>query len=546
MQGWNIADVLETVAETVPDRPAIIRGQSVVTWRDLITRGRGLASYLTRQGVSRQGKVALYLHNRPEYLEGFVGALLGSLVPVNTNYRYTADELVYLWNNCDAEAVVFQGVFTEVVADVRNQVRGVRAWLWVDDGVGTCPPWATPYSTASEDTTGSAVALWQRSGNDLVLLYTGGTTGMPKGVMWRQDDLFTILTKATSGRYPEGPDLDVVRARVAAQPRLHLPAAPLMHGTGSFTCLPFLFRGGAIVLLEGDSFSATELLDAVREHNVHSVAWVGDVFARPVVEALERPDAPILDSWRVVTSGGLTFSEDLKRRLLAQVPGLAIADVFGASETLAVGRSVTRSEEEVTTNGTFAFESAVRVFRMDSTEDVAADGMEIGRVAFAGRHPIGYYKDEQKTKDTFVHVEGVSYCLSGDLARRNSDGGVTMLGRGSTSINTGGEKVFPEEVESVVRELSDIVDVAVAGIPDEKWGETVAAAVQLLSPTTLTPETIQDFVRERLAAYKIPRHIVFVAEVPRLPSGKPDYVRLAGVLERPTVCVTSLTQTGLE
>ncbi|MCW2737959.1 AMP-binding protein [Nocardioides sp.] len=531
MQGWNIADVLEAVGAVAPEQPALITADREVTWGRLLDDGRRFARHLVDAGVGRQGKVALYLKNRPEYIGGFVGSLQGSFVPVNTNYRYAADELAYLWDNCDAEAVVFQGSFVDVVESVRDRVPSVRTWIWVDDGTASCPPWATSYVEAVATRDGSQDLPWRRSGDDLVLLYTGGTTGMPKGVMWRQDDLFNILSRATGSNYPADQDLQLVRDRVPSSRRRHLPAAPLMHGTGTFTCLPFLFRGGAVVLLQGDSFSADELLDAVDRHDVYSVAWVGDVFARPVVEELERGGAWDLTGWKVVTSGGLTFSDDLKSRLIARVPHLTIADVFGASETLAVGRSITRGGSGGDADRSFSFESGARVFRHDSTQDVRADGAEIGRVAFAGRHPLGYYKDEAKTASTFLRVDGTSYCLSGDFATLNPDGTVNVLGRGSTSINTGGEKVFPEEVETVIRQIPGVVDVAVAGTPDERWGEAVSAAVEVEQGCTLEPDVIQSFVRERLAAYKIPRRVVFVDEVPRVPSGKPDYDLLGPLIE---------------
>jgi 3-oxocholest-4-en-26-oate---CoA ligase len=336
MMGWNIADVLEIVADEVPESTAVVYGERRLTWRELDLRAGRIAAHLREAGLRRQDKVVQYLRNCPEYIESMYGTLKASLVPVNTNYRYVGDELVYLWENADIRAVVFHGEFTEQIEKIRDRVPGVRAWLWVDDGTTPCPNWAADYQRLAERPTDRPRV--RRTADDLLILYTGGTTGMPKGVMWRQDDLFVLLGNAAHGRYGDEQDLAYARSRVAAVGRRMLPAAPLMHGAGTFSCVPILARGGAVVLLEGRSFDPVEFLDVVDRRNVFSASWVGDAFARPVTEALDAyPGRWRLDGWKAVTSGGVIFSDATKRRLLDHVPHLLINDVFGASEAITVG-----------------------------------------------------------------------------------------------------------------------------------------------------------------------------------------------------------------
>lgn len=519
MSGWNIADLLGVVAEEVGDAPAVVQGDRRLSWREFDARTEALATQLIAAGLRRQDKVVQYLRNCPEYVESFAAALKASLVPVNTNYRYGPDELTYLWQNADAAAVVFAGSFGPTIERMRGAVPSVRLWLWVDDGSDECPRWAMPYEAAM-----SAPAMAQRSvkrdGDDLVLLYTGGTTGLPKGVMWRQDDLVVLLGNAANARYPDRPDLAFARERVAAAGRRHLPAAPLMHGAGVLTCLPVMMRGGTVVLLEGASFRAEELLDTVERERVNSVGWVGDAFARPVLEALDRePERWDLSSWSIVTSGGVLFSEEVKRGLLRHLPSLLIADVYGSSEAIAAARSITTAKS-AQVRRSFAVGGAVAVLDPEDRPVVPGSG-QVGRVAYAGRSPVGYYKDESKSAETFRSVGGQRFVMTGDSATVDTDGAIVLLGRGSSCINTGGEKVYPEEVEEVLKRHPSVADAVVLGLSDERFGESVAAVVQLVAGAQLDLTRLQDHVRDHLAGYKVPRRIA-VAQVVRGPSGKVD------------------------
>jgi 3-oxocholest-4-en-26-oate---CoA ligase len=529
MAGWNIADVLDVVANEVPESPAVISGKRLFSWREFDTRAQNVAYHLAATGLTRQDKVAQYLRNCPEYIESFVAALKASMVPVNTNYRYGPAELTYLWTDAEARAVIFAASFTETIEQMRRQVPGVIRWLWVDDTGGDCPEWATSYEDAAADVPAARQA-WDRDGDDLVLLYTGGTTGLPKGVMWRQDDLFVKLGNASNGRYPDAVDLDYARSRIASRGRRHLPAAPLMHGAGCLTCLPVIARGGTVVLLENRSFSAEELLDTVEREGVNSVGWVGDAFAKPVLAALDAaPSRWDLSSWSIVTSGGVLFSDEVKRGLIRHVPGLLIADVYGASETLEAARSVVTGESDHTPARSFVVGNGAVVLNDEDIEVVPGSG-EVGRVAFSGRLPLGYYRDRAKTEATFRQVNGRRYSMTGDYAVVEADGRVTVLGRGSSCINTGGEKVYPEEVEEVLKRHPAVEDVAVLGIPDERFGERITAAVQLTPGFELDVVGLRDHVRQHLAGYKIPRTVVAVDRLVRGPSGKVDQLAVRALL----------------
>lgn len=522
MTGWNIADVLEMVAEEVPGSPAVIQGGRVVSWAELDQRAGRVAAYL-RAGLPPGGSVAQYLRNSPEYIESLYACLKASLVPVNTNYRYGRDELVYLWDNADVRAVVFHGEFAARIGLLRHRLPGIRSWLWVDDGTGPCPAWAVSYqAVAAAPPVGPVPGPVQRSGDDLLLLYTGGTTGLPKGVMWRQDDLFILLGNAARGGYPDQPDLAYARSRVAREGRRMLPAAPLMHGAGCFSCVPILARGGAIVLLEGQSFNPAEFLDTVDRWQVHAASWVGDAFARPVADALDaHPGRWRLSSLKTITSGGVVFSEAVKRRLLAHVPHLLINDVFGASEAITVGSSLVTKDNIAASDGSFRPRPGMRVID-EAGRDVVPGSGAAGLIAFAGRQPLGYYKDERKTAEVFRDIGGRRYSVPGDWAVVAADGTVTLLGRGSACINTGGEKVYPDEVEKVLTALPGVADAVVIGVPHERFGQAVVAVVQAVPGQGLSAEVVISHCKAHLAGYKAPREVILVASIGRGPTGKVD------------------------
>ena len=536
MSKWNFADVWETVAEELPDAPAVIHGAHTRNWRQLDERADNVGRWLLGAGVAEQEKVALYLYNCSEYLEACFAIYKVGLVPVNTNYRYASDELVYLWENADTVAVVFHGSFVERIEGIRHRLPGVRSWLWVDDGSAPCPSWATPYEEAAE-TTGfhgaggheRVRAPWGRGPDDIHMLYTGGTTGMPKGVMWRQDDLFARLNGGGFRRYPLEGGIEDVRAELVANGAgmTLLPACPLMHGTGGFTAMECLSEGGRVVTLTSRQFDPVELLDTVEAQTVNCIIIVGDAFARPILATLDaHPGRWDLGSLTAVISSGVMWSEETKRELLAHHPDMLLIDTFGSSEALGIGTSVSSNRGAAKT-ARFKLGRDVRVVDPDG-RDIEPGSGRIGELALGGRIPVGYYKDDTKTAAVFREIDGVRYSVPGDYAEVRDDGSIHLLGRGSACINTGGEKVYPEEVEEVVKTFPGVLDAVVVGIPNERFGEEIVAVVQLTGGATVDsvdPDGIVEHVKSHLASYKAPRRIRFVETIGRSPSGKVDYTR---------------------
>ena len=516
---WTFADVWETVADTVPERIALAHGDRQVTWREFERHADSVAAALLDAGLQRQDKVALYLHNAPEYLESAFAALKAGLVPVNTNYRYTGDELVQLWTDADAAAVIFHGTFAAQAEAVRARCPAVRAWLFVDDGEVACPSWAIPYESAVQAATARTLVPWGRSGDDQLLIYTGGTTGLPRGVMWRQHDMF-LASNTTSD--PEFADHDHIRRRLGeATPPVGLPAAPLMHGTGFVFAATILNRGGTVVTVPGISFDVIALLDAMVREGVTDLCIVGDAFCRPMVDALDRePDRWDLGRLKVVSSSGMAWSAPIKERLLAHAPSALLIDFLNSSEASGMGRALTSAKRK---------ENGSRFQLGKNACVIGDDGRPLepgnpapGRLAVRGHIPLGYYKDPAKTAATFPVIDGVRFSVPGDLATIDADGAITLLGRGSTSINTGGEKVYPEEVEEAIGSFVGVADALVVGVPHARFGQMVTAAVAMADSAIFDEAGLLEHLRGRLAGHKIPRAIMPVASIGRGPNGKAD------------------------
>ncbi len=525
-QGWNFADVFEALAARQPDALAQRHGGASSTWSQFDRRADGVAATLLAAGVVEQDKVAQYLYNAPEYLESALAAFKAGLAIVNTNFRYAADELVYLWDNADVVAVVFHGAFTDRITDIRDRLPHIRTWLWVDDGSGPCPPWAQPYEDAAATPAGShACGPWGRSGDHLVLLYTGGTTGMPKGVMWRQDDLFGALDATNRKRLPPGQDLAAATARVTKPGPRNLPAAPLMHGTGLFYALSNLMIGGSVVTMTSRHFDPVGLLDTVQAERINSMSIVGDAFAKPILRALDaEPERWDISSLRVIVSSGVIWSAATKAGLLRHNDRLIMVDTLGSSEAIGMASSTVSSDKAAQT-AAFRIGPNTRVVTDDGRDVVWGSG-EMGRVAMRGFTPIGYYKDPEKSAATFQVIDGVRYSIPGDFATVDADGTVRLLGRGSQCINTGGEKVYPEEVEEVLKLHPTVADAAVVGVPDERFGEAITALVEPHGGHTVDEGTLIAHVKEHLAGYKAPKRVIAIGTVGRAANGKLDYKTL--------------------
>ncbi len=527
MPGWNFAELWEQVADRFPESDAQVQGERRTSWKEFDARADGLARYLLDQGAVHQDKIALYLYNAPEYMEGAFGAFKAGLVPVNTNYRYLDDELAYLWQNADAVAVIFHGCFTERVAAVRERVPQVRDWLWVDDGSGEMPEWATAYESVVTVPTERVVPAWGRSGDDILMIYTGGTTGMPKGVMWRQDDLIRAVISVSNPLFNEDPETIGFTAAIdslEAPGMPGMPACPLMHGTGWFTANLYLTAGGSLVLLEDRHLDIEELLDTIQREKVGALTIVGDAFAKPILRVLDaQPDRWDLSSLFLITSSGVMWSEGSKQGLLKHNPNMFLIDSFSSSEAIGLGQSVSSSGAEEKT-AHFSLGNGAQVISDDGHAVQAGSG-ERGRVAVPGNQPLGYYKDPEKSAATFIEFEGVRYSMPGDYATIEADGTITLLGRGSVCINTGGEKVFPEEVEEALKTQAQVHDAVVVGVPDEKFGEAITAVVEIAPGASVESAELIEHVKAVLAAYKAPKTVLFVDSIGRAPNGKVDYKR---------------------
>jgi fatty-acyl-CoA synthase len=529
MPAWNFATMWEIAADTHADDPAVVQGSREITWGEFDRRADGIARTLLDRGAVAQDKVAQYLYNCPEYLESVFASFKAGLVPVNTNYRYADDELVYLWDNCDAVCVVFHGTFVEHIERIRERLPKVATWLWVDDGSGPCPEWALPYETAATTPTDRVVPPWGRGDDDILLMYTGGTTGMPKGVMWRQDSLVKAVVSSVDPLWAGPADYDAMREKLtgAAPGGVLLPGPPLMHGTGQFTTFIALSGAGVVVLLESRHFEIEELLDTIEARRVNSLIIVGDAFAKPMLRTLDaHPGRWDLSSLVMITSSGVMWSEPVKQGLLVHNPDMLLIDVFSSSEALGMGASVSSGRKAAST-AKFTLGENARVIADDGT-DVEPGSGQTGRVAVKGLTPIGYYKDPEKSAATFVLIDGDTYSMPGDYAKVEADGSLTLLGRGSVCINTGGEKVYPEEVEEILKEHPTVADAVAVGVPDDKFGEVITAVVQAHPGDTLDEAELIAWVKSRLASFKAPKHVVPIDTIGRAPNGKVDYKRLKG------------------
>lgn len=526
---WTFADVWEAIAAAQPDRPANIQGERVLTWAEFDARADALAAHLIGRGLDHQAKVAAYLYNGPEYLESYFAAFKGGFAPVNTNYRYGSEELFYLFDNADAQAVVFHAGFADTLEGIRGRLTQVKAWIAVSEPGHPVPAWADDYDAivAKAPAQRPVKAPWGRSGEDLLLLYTGGTTGMPKGVMWRQDDLFQVIGaggNALAGILPATSIPELI-GRIQGPEHIRpmsLIACPQMHGTGQFSSFISLNVGGAIATLPSRRFNAMELWDEVDRLQATNVVLVGLAFSTPMLEALEaNPGRWDLSTVRAMSSSGSMWSQENKRGLLSHAKNAIIMDSFGSSEAVGMGVSASAPGAEAAT-AAFALGPNCAVFSEDGRRIEPGSG-ERGLVAVTGFLPVGYYKDKEKSDRTFRLIEGQRWSVPGDWAEVNADGSLKLLGRGSVCINTGGEKVFPEEVEEALKTHAGVRDAVVVGVPDARFGERICAVVEAEAGEAPTLANLSEHVRAHLAAYKAPRELVVVDSIGRAPNGKVDY-----------------------
>ncbi len=532
---FHLTEVFDAVANAVPDREAIVWRDRRITYAQLRDRSRSLANHLVGCGATVHGErldlngwesgqdhVALYLHNGNEYLEGMLGAYAARMAPFNVNYRYVEEELVYLLNDSGATAIVYNACFAPTLEKVLPDVPSLRVLLQVDDGSGhDLLPGASDYEETLADTATTPSTV-EPSPDDLYILYTGGTTGMPKGVLWRQGDIFPA---ALGGRDLSGNEWatldDLVAVALDGGAKL-VPAAPFMHGAAHWLAFNAFSGGNTIVLPEHTAHLDTaDVWRTIDAEGVNIMLIVGDAMARPLVDELESGDHSAA-SMLMLISGGAPLSAGIKNSFLGLLPSMAIMDAVGASETGQQARQITGAGADATT-GTFQPGPGMRIANEDLTSLLASDSEDLGWLAQMGRIPLGYLGDEDKTRRTFPEIDATRYSIPGDRAKYTPDGQLELHGRDSVTINSGGEKIFAEEVEAALKRHPDVYDVVVAGRPSERWGSEVVAVVQLRVGAGPDESALQAEAEHHIARFKLPKDYVFVDSIVRSPAGKADY-----------------------
>ncbi len=538
---FNLADLFEIVADTVPDRLALVAGVTRLTYRQLDERASRLAHHLLDAGIGPGDHVAVYAWNRAEWIEAELGIYKARASVINVNYRYVAAELGYLLENSDAVAVIFERGFAPLLAEVHGDAPKLRHFVVIEGGVpGSGAPTETPAerdaidkalaalgAVAYEDALAAASPARDfapRSPDDLYVLYTGGTTGLPKGVLWRQEDIFfAALGGGGFGQPPiTTPEELATRVKPDAEATVGIVNAPVMHGGGQWTSFISFYGGNTVVLNTSHHYSGEGVLRLAEREGAHSIMVVGDAMARPLTDALAAPGARYdLPNLAIIGSGGAIMSKAVKEELRKHFPDAFIADSFGATETGAAGTVM--DSDGPAAGPKFTISDVVNVLGEDR-RPVAPGSGEVGMLARRGHIPLGYYKDDEKTAATFlVDPDGVRWVVPGDFATINEDGTLELLGRGSVCINTGGEKVYVEEVEAVLKAHPEVFDAVVVGVPDDRFGQRVAAIVEPRPGTMPTLADLSTYCDKHLARYKVPRQLHLTDDIPRTPVGKPDY-----------------------
>ncbi|MFQ5417126.1 MAG: acyl-CoA synthetase [Myxococcota bacterium] len=527
---FNLAAVHEAIAAEIPQRECLVFRDRRLSWGDVTDRTRRLAQVIREHGLgcrrqrddlanweSGQDHVALYLYNGNEYLEGMLGAFKSRTVPFNVNYRYVDDELQYLFRNAQAKAVIYHACFAPVLARIRGSLPQVKLWLQVADESGEpLLPGALDYEAALAAAE-PVPPPHDLSPDDLYILYTGGTTGMPKGVLWRQQDILRAALYA-------GPvtTLEALVARAAGGGIRALPAPPFMHGAAHWVAFNMWHVGGTVVVQnEPRRLDPEDIWSTVEREKVNAIAIVGDAFGRPLADELHNKHYD-LSSFKLLTSGGAILTAALKQEFLDLLPDIRILDALGSSESGAQATQFS-SRGSAPTTGDFDMNPGNVVLNADLTDVLSPGSDEQGWLARTGTVPLGYFGDEEKTAKTFPVVQGTRYAVPGDRAAVEADGTLTLFGRDSVTINTGGEKVFAEEVEHALKHHPAVYDAVVVPTPHERWGQQVTAVIRLRDGESASEESLRAVVGLHIARFKEPKAFVFVDEILRSPSGKADY-----------------------
>ena len=527
-KAFNLADMFEMVADKVPGRDALVCGDARASFAELDQRANQLAHYLGDRGVGPGDHVGLYMYNCNEYIEGMMACFKLRAVPVNVNYRYVQDELLYIFDNADMVACVHHREFTPHIAEIRDSAPDLKTFIAVEDGSGEelaiidSVEWDAAMAGQS-----TARDFGERADDDIFLLYTGGTTGMPKGVMWPHKNLFFAALGGGGWFHPDGPitDPEQIASRIGDFPIVGMALAPLMHGACWWYACIQLLAGNTLVLNPDRSLNADRVWDVVEREKVNSLSIVGDAMAIPLLDSLKAsPEHWDLSSMFSVGSGGAVFSDAKQQEFRDFFPNVFIMNSFGSSESGNMGFDSGEKKSEEKGLGNVAqsdFMDVISDVEGEPHEHVKAG--EMGIFARSGYIPTGYYNDPVKTAKTFVEVDGKTWLLTGDEARLEEDRSITIYGRGSNCINSGGEKIFPEEVEQALKSHPDVFDCLVVDTPDERFGSKVTAVVATRSGNPVPLAELQEEARKHIAGYKVPRELHLVSEIPRAPSGKPAY-----------------------
>jgi acyl-CoA synthetase (AMP-forming)/AMP-acid ligase II len=517
---FNLADMLEHVVDAVPDREALYAEGRRLTFRELDERANRLAHHFASVGVAPGDHVGCHMMNGTEYLETMIALFKIRAVPVNVNFRYVEEELLYLYNDAKLVGVVFDSEFAGRVDQVVDRVPTMRHLLAVGPTDGLqLPAGSVPYEEALAAQPAHRDGFPTRSGDDLFIIYTGGTTGMPKGVMWRQEDLFFA---GMMGGYPAGEPLatpeDAGPRAAANSPLVSFPAPPLMHGAAELGSFINFLGGGKVCLIR--KYTGDGALSLIEQEKINTLTIVGDAMAIPLIQALEEKSYDT-SSLLVLASAGALLSQPVRDKINEKLPNVYINDSFGSTETGYNGSA--KPGSKASEGLKFTVHERTNVFD-DDLKPVEPGSGKVGRVAQRGHIPLGYWGDPEKTARTFVEIDGERWVMPGDMATVEEDGTMHFLGRGSICINSGGEKIYPEEVEGALKSHPAVLDAVVAGIPDERWGQRVAAVLQVVAGHESPSQTdIEEHLASRIARYKVPRFVHTVELIQRSPSGKPDY-----------------------
>ena len=528
---FNAADIFEGVVDRVPDREAIVHGSTRLTYKELDARSNKAANALKKLGIKKGSHIGIYAFNCVEWLEIMLGAYKLCAIPININYRYVEEELKYLIDNADMEAIFYHKQFSNKLENIKSHLPLLKDFICIEDDSDEDDVIDKSFNfedlIANEDESRLDV---DRSGDDKYILYTGGTTGMPKGVVWRMEDVLMTLgggiDAVTGEKYPTP---EAFADKCLQDQTIALALAPFMHGGAQWQSFNSFFSGWKLIINDQVSFDADYVWEVVAKEKVMNLTIMGDAMGRPLCDALPRAIEKGLDlsSLFVLSSTASVFSASIKDTILEYLPNLFLIDAVGSSETGATGVNIHTKDGKLKDSGggpKFTKPNFSEILNLDTKEVIPPSDTEtIGYLARKGHVPVAYYKDEEKSKKTFIEVGGVRYSIPGDMAKYEEDGQMTLLGRGSVSINSGGEKIFPEEVEMALKAHPNIFDCLVVGVKDDRWGQKVVAVIQRRENDELSLDDIKDVASKYIASYKMPKEIVFSELIERAPSGKPNY-----------------------